>query len=207
MKTVDKSYRLFISPGNKKMGLIPSLSFPPILSCAPSVPCKKDCYAMKAWRLYPQTRAALGGNMTYYFENPVSFRIELLDFFKKKKPEYFRFFVSGDLPDKDFLQCVDHVCESFPETSFLIFTKRHDWTLEHYKTFTKPSNLKVMLSSWPGYSLPEPKETPFPIAFMQDGNESRFPLYGPFTRCPGSCQDCKLCFDVHNNSNVVFYKH
>ena len=45
-----------ISEKNTKMGWIPSVSLPPIITCRPNAPCKKDCYALKAYRCYKRTK-------------------------------------------------------------------------------------------------------------------------------------------------------
>jgi len=47
-----------ISNGNTKLGRIPNISLPPIKACGKDVPCKSDCYALKAYRQYPATRKA-----------------------------------------------------------------------------------------------------------------------------------------------------
>ena len=39
--------KISISPGNQKMGFIPSVSLPPVVTCAHGCTCAKKCYAAK----------------------------------------------------------------------------------------------------------------------------------------------------------------
>ena len=47
-----------ISNGNSKMGKIPSVSLPPILTCPKGTPCAKRCYAKRIYNRYPSVKNA-----------------------------------------------------------------------------------------------------------------------------------------------------
>ena len=49
-----------ISKGNSKMGAIPSVSLPPCITCNPTAPCFKKCYAVKLSRRYKTVKTAYG---------------------------------------------------------------------------------------------------------------------------------------------------
>lgn len=41
---VNEDLFLNISEGNSKMDAIPSFSLPPVITCRPDAPCRKECY-------------------------------------------------------------------------------------------------------------------------------------------------------------------
>lgn len=50
--------KISISNGNSKMGLIKSVSLPPVVTCAKGCPCANDCYAVKLQRIYKTVKSA-----------------------------------------------------------------------------------------------------------------------------------------------------
>jgi hypothetical protein len=52
-----------ISNGNRKMGQIPSVSLPPIVTCKNCATCAKKCYAAKLARIYPTVRDSYNRNL------------------------------------------------------------------------------------------------------------------------------------------------
>lgn len=61
-----------ISPGNSKMGAIPSVSLPAIKTCR-DCKCKEKCYAAKLERLRPTVRNAYQHNLEVLQSNPETF--------------------------------------------------------------------------------------------------------------------------------------
>lgn len=57
-----------VSNGNSKLGSIPNISLIPGKDCG-DVPCKAQCYALKAWKQYPETRAAWKRNSRTAHDN------------------------------------------------------------------------------------------------------------------------------------------
>jgi len=114
-------------------------------------------------------------------------------------PAFFRWHVSGDCPDRLYAKMVVIIARNFPETKFLIFTKRYDWFKGRL-----PANLSVVFSCWPGLELP--KSRSIPRAYMQDGTETR--VNGSELECPGNCETCGMCWSLKKaGKNVVFEKH
>lgn len=192
--------KIHISRGNSKLGKIPSFSFPPGITCRLDAPCLQDCYALKAWRLYSQTRDALNRNLRLYYENSLNVLNQLLHYIWKNKPKYFRFFVSGDLPDKGFYGNIKLIASLNDNTQFLMFTKKYDIPLSEH-TDAPPKNLSVILSAWK--DLQPPSQSLFRVAYMDDGTLPKIPnaVY-----CSGSCITCKDCFSP-GKKNVIFKKH
>lgn len=193
--------RLKISEGNNKLGKIANLSMPPGLTCVPGIPCLSEgCYAMKAYRLYPNVQNAWTSNLELWESNPGKFFSEFSAWLTKKKPERFRLFTGGDMPSEEFLTQLMFVATNHPETGFLVFTKRYD-----YDYGKMPDNLKVVLSIWPGVKLPT--NTDLPWAWLEEDPRRRktFPHYV----CPGGCDACPhLCWDkLSTGMHLVFQKH
>ena len=188
-----------ISEGNMKLGRIPNISLPPGLSCVKDAPCAKDCYARKAWRMYPNSREAWTENLYEWNNFPQRFEEHLKGYFKGKiNLKYFRFHVSGDIPSQEYLDMMFRVCAEAPEVKFLAFTKNY-----HLDFTEKPENLSVVFSAWPGFTLHNPEN--FPVAWMQDGTEDRVPAEA--LECPGKCDTCGMCFLLQKGQSVVFHKH
>lgn len=90
-----------ISLGNSKIGRIMNINLPPIISCPTGVPCALDrCYALKAYRRYPNVRLAWDSNLSFYKNNPIEFFNNIkIQLEKKKKIKRFRWHSSGDIVD------------------------------------------------------------------------------------------------------------
>lgn len=189
---------IHISNGNKKLGSVANISLPPIATCRPGVPCSKECYALKSYRMYKNVRTAWNDNLKAYKKDSIVYFHQINDYISKKQPRFFRWHVAGDIQDQAYLNNMSLIAKSNPYTSFLAFTKMYNLAFNGI-----PDNLQVIISAWPGLSLPRDNE--LPIAFMQDGSETR--VYNAI-ECPGSCETCGMCFQLSKlNKNVVFYKH
>lgn len=203
--------KLTISKGNSKLGGIPNLSLPPIKTCCAGVPCAKKCYAMKSYRMYPNVKKAWDGNLKLWQKNPILFENYLRDYLSLHWPKFFRYQVGGDLPDLSYLYMIRKVAFEFPETQFLVYTKRiHMLCILGNRDM--PKNLQVFLSRWPGDSVAGVTAQPgweLPSwanqAWMLDPKnpDTRIPPLA--FMCPGSCKTCKHCYTTRQD--VVFKQH
>jgi len=156
-----------ISDGNRKVGSVPSIGLPPVITCNPKAKCFKDCYVLKSYRIYPSVRQAYQKNLNTFNSNPDLYFESISEFIRIRKPTLFRFHVSGDIPNRRYLAGMIKLAVNNPDTKFLAFTKRYSLN----KLFKNvPDNLSIVISAWPGMRLPA---TNLPIAFMDDGKESR----------------------------------
>lgn len=188
--------KVTISTGNSKIGKIANVSLTPLLSCNHDCDCKKgDCYALKAWRMYSTCREAWGDNLATYENKPVLFFWQIRKYIEKKKPNYFRWHVAGDIPDQYYFDAMEIIASRFPKTKFLAFTKRHDLNFDGL-----PENLKIIFSMWPNWGNTKKKAQ---RAWMQDGTETRIPADA--VECSGKCDECLICWN--NDADVVFAKH
>ena len=193
-----------ISPGNTKTGRIPAVSLPPISSCRPDAPCTKQCYAMKAFRMYPAVRVAWNSNLKHYESNPDAYFNDIHEWLqRKKKPcRFFRWHVSGDILNHGYYQGMCSIARSNPDTIFLAFTKQYSIVNSSIQVI--PNNQTIVFSAWPGFPIDNPFD--FPIAYMQDGTETR--VNGDELTCPGNCETCGMCWQLPKiGRNVVFNIH
>lgn len=187
-----------ISKGNKKVGNIPNVSLTPCTTCPADAPCRDKCYAMKAYRQYPNVRAAWNGNTEAARNHTAEYFAGIHDFIQKKKPSHFRWHVAGDIENQKYLDGMIEVAKKNPETRFLAFTKMHELDYTN-----KPENLEVVASLWSGWGK---KHETLPVAWMQDGKEDRVPESA--VKCPGSCEGCKACWNLSRlHKDVVFDAH
>lgn len=199
--------------GNTKLGKIPNLSLLPCVTCAKDAPCRnKGCYAKKL--MYPSVRKAWTHN-TRLAGNPVEFFADLREQFASRTVGWFRFFVSGDCPSYSFFCKMMEFVGEFPDTKFLIFTKRYGWANQWLRKHTRPENATILFSAWPGYKMDNPNK--LPVAWIRDGESKRRGLVrvGVDNRipkdaieCPGGCEHCGMCWNLPKlGRDVVFDKH
>jgi hypothetical protein len=193
---MEDNMRIHIVNGNKKLGKISNVSLLPGLTCG-NVPCKKDCYATKF--LYRQSvKNAWTENTKLAMENMNEYFEQIKQYLNKKKSKYFRFHVAGDFPSQEYLNATIKLAREHPNTRFLAFTKKYSY---HYRAI--PDNYSIIFSVWPSFPY---KKKGFPLAFMQDGTETRIPKNT--VECPGNCEHCGMCWNLKKlNMNVVFHKH
>ena len=189
-----------ISDGNRKMGSVPSISLPPIVTCNPNVPCAKSgCYALKSFNLYPSVRQAYNKNLETFKTSPKDYFNAIDQWLHIRKPSIFRFHVSGDIPNKRYLTEMLKLAAYNPEIKFLAFTKKYNLL----KGISIPKNLSIIASAWTGFEMPDHE---YPIAWLRDGEETRIPKDA--IECHGNCETCGMCWSLKKlGKDVFFNKH
>jgi len=196
--------KISIAKGNTKLGGVPNISLPPIKACGNCQGCKKTCYALRAWRMYKQTRAAWSRNHKIALTNPNEYFTQINNFITRTEPRFFRWHVSGDILDQHYLDEMKVIAELHPDTKFLCFTKMYSL---NYSLL--PTNLKIVFSAWPGVSLGN-RSTWFlhmPIAWMYDADNIDARIPKTAKECPGNCETCNACWHLNPGESVVFHKH
>lgn len=190
--------KVSISKKNKKVHC-PNISLTPIASCANSKVCSKGCYAVKAYRQYPNVRTAWDRNFTLAMNDPAEYFNQIHEYLLKHKPRMFRWHVAGDILNQQYLEYMIDIASNLPDIKFLCFTKRYDLI---YRLNEIPKNLSIVMSCWPGMPLPKQK---LPRAFLQNGTEKRVKNA---LECQGTCENCGMCWHLGElKKNVVFHKH
>jgi len=193
-----------ISKGNKKLGSIHNVSLTPIKSCGNCSSCSKDCYAKKAYRMYPAVKNAWDSNLDLAKNDPELYFQGIIDHLniKRGRPlNIFRWHVSGDILDQNYLDNIVKIAKTFKNIKFLCFTKMFNLDFEKA---SKIKNLCIVFSIFPDMELPKNLYR-FPFAFMQDGTETRIKNS---IECFGDCSACFMCWNLQKlKKNVYFDKH
>ena len=196
---VIRTNSVSISPGNIKLGSIPSVSLIPWHSCRKDLPCFAKCYSRKMYIRKPSCRISWTRNLEAYLLNSEKYFADIDHFLTWNRPRFFRWHVAGDFPDQNYLNKVILLARKHKSIKFLAFTKRFDFRLP-----TPPNNFRLILSAWPGYEIPTRLTRRFKVAWMQNGTETRIPRTA--VKCGGDCQACLECWKP-NKRNVYFDQH
>ena len=197
--------KLSISPGNAKMGYIPSVSLPPVTTCAKNCPCAKKCYAAKLCRIYPSVKRAYQNNLDILNNNDLDYWYQVQQAAKTTK--YFRYHVSGDIVDMSYFNMMCVTAEQIPDTTFLAFTKRYDIVNHYIDIFGKlPKNLKIIFSLWDGMPTPNPHNLPTAAVIFKGQQPA-----DNWKICGGNCSECACrgvgCWELKNGETIAFYEH
>lgn len=197
--------RVSISSGNSKIGAIPSVSLPPVITCPRGVPCAAKCYAAKLCRLRPTVREAYARNLEILRADPAEYWRQVR--FAASMARYFRFHVSGDIVGADYFAEMVATAEALPGTEFLAFTKNYTvvnaWIAERGQL---PGNLHLIFSEWGGTEIPNPHGLPT-AAVIFKGEEPR----DGWKICGGNCAECARCgvgcWELKAGETIAFYEH
>ena len=101
-----------ISQGNAKLGSIQSISLPAGLTCRNDCECSKKCYAKRLERMRPSVREAYKHNYELLKSSPNTYWREVEASIMMSR--FFRFHVSGDIPDVYYLNHMVDIAERIP---------------------------------------------------------------------------------------------
>ena len=203
--------RVSISAGNTKMGSIPSVSLPPIVTCPAGCPCAKKCYAAKLCRLRPAVRNA-------YQRNLDILNCDWDDYWRQVRSaimgnRFFRFHVSGDIPNAGYFKEMVISAQQNPHCQILAFTKRYQIVNNFIAVYGPlPENLHIIFSLWdPAWNVnvENPHDLPTSAVIFKgyyDGYADNFDKI-----CPGNCFDCACrgtgCWTLEPGETIAFYEH
>lgn len=122
---------------------------------------------------------------------------------------FFRFHVSGDIPDASYLARMVEVAGRQPHCQILCFTKRYE-LVDAYLTETGPfpTNLHLVLSAWRGLPMVNPHGLPEAHVRYRDGSTTARP---DAKECGGNCTECARrdggCWSLRPGQQIVFNEH
>ena len=122
---------------------------------------------------------------------------------------YFRFHVSGDIPNRAYLEKMVEISARQLHCEILCFTKRFD-IVNGFLTDggVIPSNLHLIFSGWKGLPMENPFNLPEAHVWYKDGTTTARP---DAKRCGGNCTECAKtgvgCWTLKNGEQVVFDEH
>jgi hypothetical protein len=192
------------------MGQIQSVSLPPIVTCSPLACkfCGKKCYARKICKLRPSVKESYENNLDILLNDKEKFWREVEG--SIKLTTYFRFFVSGDIYDKDFLENMVLCARKNKHCNILCFTKKYSLVNEYLEHHRLPKNLNIVFSAWKGLEMPNPFNLPTAEVMYKDGTstaeEGKKYIY-----CSGNCSECisekRSCWNLKKGEGVIFAEH
>ena len=194
-----------ISKGNAKMGAIPSVSLPAITTCNPSAPCFKLCYAAKIARLRTTVKTAYERNLDILNTDPAAYWLQVKA--AAITTRFFRYHVSGDIPNAAYFENMVQTARDLPATMFLAFTKQYH-TVNAYLNNggVIPGNLKIIFSNWGAWKCDNPHHLP-ECEIILKGNEPR----DDWKICGGNCTECACrgvgCWELKNGETIAIYQH
>lgn len=202
----DKLGTVKISPGNSKLGAIPSVSLPSGLTCR-ACACQKKCYAGRLERMRKNVAEAYAHNLNILRNDPDVYWREIEAAIMMS--HFFRFHVSGDIPDMDYLTHMIDVSARNPHCQVLCFTKKYELVNEHImRRGHLPNNLHMIFSGWVGLDMVNPFSLPEAHVRYRDGSTTAAP--GAID-CGGNCTECALtdggCWSLQTGEQVVFLEH
>ena len=201
-------FSISVSNGNSKMGKIPSVSLPPIITCSKiaCATCGKKCYAKKICRYSKEAAAAYNRNLDILKNNPELFWDDVNRALKASR--FFRFNVSGDIYNKKYFEKLCEVVKNNKHCEVLIFTKKYDIVNDYLKTKKLPKNLHVLFSGWVGINIENPFKLPEAHVLFKNGETS---AKDGAIFCSGNCHECAInnggCWPLKKGQQVIFREH
>lgn len=203
-----KTETVSISTGNRKMGAIPSVSLPPVTTCAPGVPCAKKCYACKMCRIYPTVRAAYERNLRILRTNSTEYFRQIDSYLKSVR--FFRWHVSGDIPTAEYFENMVKCAINNSHCEQLAFTKQYDivndWISGHGNL---PKNLHIIFSLWNenwNTRISNPHNLPCSAVIFRGQSADEYSNV-----CGGNCFECACrgvgCWAMTSGETIAFYEH
>lgn len=196
-----------VSKGNSKMGDIPSISLPAGITCRNDCECNQKCYARRIERLRKSAHKAYEHNYKLLNNSPDIFWREVEASIMMSR--FFRFHVSGDIPDEDYLTRMINISANNPHCQVLCFTKKYDIVNNCLDTGqTIPENLHLVFSVWRNLACDNPYNLPEAHVRYRDGTTT---ASDNAVRCGGNCTECAItdggCWTLKKGEQVVFNEH
>lgn len=122
---------------------------------------------------------------------------------------FFRYHVSGDIPDNVYFAHMVEIAQRNPHCEILCFTKKYDIVNDHLDFGGKiPPNLHVVFSAWDDIKMINPHNLPEAHVIYRDGSTT---AREDAKLCGGNCSECATtdggCWNLHNGEQIVFKEH
>lgn len=195
-----------ISRGNEKMGAIQSVSLPSGVTCI-VCGCNQKCYAKRMEKRRRTVREAYQNNLKVLNEAPEVYWREVEAAVMLSR--YFRFHVSGDIPNKDYFDKMVEVASRQKHCDILCFTKKFEIVNEYIEAHGElPENLHIVFSGWVGLEMISPFSLPEAHVRYRNGFTT---ARDDAVECAGNCTECASvsggCWTLKKGEQVVFNEH
>lgn len=198
--------------------MILTASFPVGITCRPDAPCSRctkeggGCYGNRGHMAARNYKESMMKNLKLYNESPESYYYEIHNRLLLVPYKFFRWFVTGDIPDDRFLpEVAVRLAVEHSNTFFLMFTKKFELINKYLDEGREiPSNLKIILSCWGNFIPENPYNLPMSyVRFKDDSRNANIPKDAK--PCKGKCEMCVNagggCWNLQSGESVVFNKH
>lgn len=122
---------------------------------------------------------------------------------------FFRFHVSGDIPDDNYFENMVEIACRNRHCEILCFTKKYDIVnrfLEKGRVI--PQNMHMILSAWRDMEMLNPFKLPEAHVRYRDGYTT---ARDSAKECGGNCTECAIteggCWTLKGGEQVVFNEH
>lgn len=198
--------KVSISEGNSKMGSIRSVSLPAIKTCI-VCDCNKICYANRLANFRKSVGKSYENNFKILTENAAIYWQQVSAAVSMSR--FFRFHVSGDIPDKEYFNKMIDVSTKNPHCEILCFTKKYGIVNDYLEKFSYlPQNLHIIFSAWVGLKMVNPFLLPEAHVRYSDGTTT---ASDGAIECGGNCTECAMagegCWTLQNGEQVIFNQH
>lgn len=210
-RETETPHTVHISGGNAKLGAIMNVSLPPVVTCHNCSGCKNYCYAVRTYNRFPDTAAGWNDNYMLFLSDPAEYFRGINKAVKTQR--FFRWHVSGDIVNTDYLQGMILVARENPKCEFLAFTKAYEiinaaiadgWTI--------PENLHLIYSASPGVAMHNPYRLPECHINFQDPALNTYHGGAEYVhQCGGNCTECAVagcgCFFLKQGDVTIINQH
>lgn len=197
-----------ISPGNGKMGPIPSVSLPAGETCRKDAPCFPKCYARRLEAFRATVHDSYVDNLVTLIQDPETFWREVEASVMMNR--YFRFHVSGDIPNAEYFCRMIDIAIRNPHCEILCFTKKYEIVNACLASIAGilPPNLHLIFSAWKGLEMQNPYDLPEAHIRYKDGTTTARDDAIP---CSGNCTDCAKnaggCWNLKRGEQLIIKEH
>ena len=202
---------IHISSGNNKLGAIMNISLPPVVTCHNCSSCKNYCYAIRTYNRFTSTAAGWNDNYILYMVDPAKYFAEISAAVKNQR--FFRWHVSGDIVDINYLYGMIRVALDNRKCEFLAFTKAYQIVNAALAAgATIPDNLHLLFSASPGVDMPNPARVPECHINFADPALNTYHGGAEYVyKCSGNCTECAAagcgCFFLKNGDVTIIDQH
>lgn len=203
--------QIHISTGNIKLGSIMNISLPPVATCHNCGSCSKYCYAIRSYNLYTSAAAGWNENYLLFIADPEGYFNEISAAVKLQR--FFRWHVSGDIVNLEYLAGMVRVAQENPKCEFLAFTKAYQIVNATIAAGAViPCNLHILFSAAPGVDMPNPYRLPECHINFADPAFNTYHGGAEYEhRCNGDCTECAIngcgCFFLKSGDVTIINQH
>ena len=190
--------------------------FPAVTTCYGALKgdceCLHDCYAFLQEKQYPEKMKADWENLLLYLEDPQKFKEAVIKFITENDLKDWRWFESGDAPDKGFFFLMKEIREELLamgyDVKFYAYTKQYViWDFIEEIPVWSWDGIKLVLSEWGSFKVSEELRKYYRVfkvvsIFEIDDVEAE-----GYVSCSGNCSTCRICADKDKDFNVYSVKH